>query len=71
MNSTQDFMMIYQYILSKEPKMQTYSHSIERAIEKKKTFSIDGSNNVILFTTDTKVVFNGCSNSKAIKSLKL
>lgn len=71
MNSTQDFMMIYQYVLSKEPKMQIYSHFIVRAIDKKKTFSIDGSNNVILFTTDTNVVFNGCNNSRAIKSLKL
>lgn len=71
MNSTQDFMMIYEYVLSKEPQMKVYSHSISRAIEKKKTFTIDGTSNVILFTTDINVVFNGCANPKNINSLRI
>jgi len=41
--------------------MKRYSNAIVRASQKKKAFKIDDTNNIILFTTDKNIVFNGCN----------
>jgi len=51
--------------------MNKYARSIVKAIEKKRMFSIDGSNNIILFTTDKSIVYNGCNEPTKINKLQL
>lgn len=60
MNSSQDFIILYQYVLSKEIHLSTYSNEIKRAIEKKKSFKVEEATETILFTTDKNVVYSSC-----------
>lgn len=71
MNSTQDFLMIYKYVLSKQPALQIYAKPINEALEKKKTFDIENATNVILFTTEKKIVYDCCGDEEKLRKIVL
>ena len=40
MNATQDFVMLYQFVLEKEAQLSIYVNAIRKAIDKKKFFKV-------------------------------
>lgn len=48
-----------------------YAKPINEALEKKKTFDIQNATNVILFTTEKKIVYDCCGYQEKLRKIEL